>query len=73
MPEPTDHRITVHLDELLQAKGMTLVDLSSRVGVTVANLSILKNGHARAIRFNTLTSICQTLGCVPGDILTLQP
>jgi putative transcriptional regulator len=73
MPEPTDHRITVHLDELLQAKGMTLVDLSSHVGVTVANLSILKNGHARAIRFNTLTSICQALGCVPGDILSLQP
>jgi putative transcriptional regulator len=73
MPEPTDHRITVHLDELLEAKGMTLVDLSSRVGVTVANLSILKNGHARAIRFNTLTSICQALGCVPGEILRLQP
>jgi putative transcriptional regulator len=73
MPEPTDHRITVHLDELLEAKGMTLVDLSSLVGVTVANLSILKNGHARAIRFNTLTSICQALGCVPGEILRLQP
>jgi putative transcriptional regulator len=73
MPEPTDHRITVHLDELLQAKGMTLVDLSSRVGVTVANLSILKNGHARAIRFNTLTSICQALDCVPGEILSLEP
>ena len=45
---------------------MTLVDLSSRVGVTVANLSILKNGHARAIRFNTLTAICDALGCTPA-------
>ena len=51
---------------------MTLVDLSSRVGVTVANLSILKNGHARAIRFNTLTAICDALGCTPGDLLSMQ-
>ena len=67
MTEAPDHRISVHLDELLQAKGMTLVELSSRVGVTVANLSILKNGHARAIRFNTLTAICDALGCTPGN------
>ena len=66
------HRISVHLDELLQAKGMTLVELSSRVGVTVVNLSILKNGHARAIRFNTLTAICDALGCTPGELLRLQ-
>jgi putative transcriptional regulator len=58
MSEAAEHRISVHLDELLQRKGMTLVDLSSRVGVTVANLSILKNGHGRAIRFSTLTAIC---------------
>jgi putative transcriptional regulator len=51
---------------------MTLVELSSHVGVTVANLSILKNGHARAIRFNTLTSICEALGCAPGDLLRLD-
>jgi putative transcriptional regulator len=73
MSEAPDHRIVVHLDELLQAKGMTLVELSSRVGVTVVNLSILKNGHARAIRFNTLTAICEALGCVPGDLLSLRP
>lgn len=72
MPESADHRISVHLDELLQAQGMTLVELSSRVGVTVVNLSILKNGHARAIRFNTLTSICEVLGCTPGELLRLQ-
>jgi putative transcriptional regulator len=72
MTEAPEHRILVYLDELLQARGMTLVDLSSRVGVTVANLSILKNGHARAIRFNTLTAICDALGCTPGDLLGLQ-
>src|SRR5664279_3682416 len=67
-----EHRISVYLDELLQVRGMTLVDLSSRVGVTVANLSILKNGHARAIRFNTLTAICDALGCTPGELLGLE-
>ena len=72
MPEAPEHRISVSLDELLQARGMTLVDLSSRVGVTVANLSILKNGHARAIRFTTLTAICDVLGCSPGELLTLR-
>ena len=62
----------MHLDELLVARGMTLVELSARVGVTVANLSILKNGHARALRFNTLTAICDALDCTPGDVLGLQ-
>jgi putative transcriptional regulator len=72
MPESVDHRISVHLEELMAAKGMTLVELSAHVGVTVANLSILKNGHARAIRFNTLTGICEALGCAPGDLLNLK-
>ena len=72
MTEAPEHRISVYLDELLQAREMTLVDLSARVGVTVANLSILKNGHARAIRFNTLTAICDALGCTPGDLLGLD-
>lgn len=71
-PEPPEHRIEVHLDELLAARGMTLVELSASVGVTVANLSILKNGHARAIRFSTLTAICDAVGCTPGDVLSLQ-
>jgi putative transcriptional regulator len=66
------HRVTVRLDELLAARGMTLVELSSQVGVTVANLSILKNGHARAIRFSTLTAICDAVGCTPGDLLGLR-
>jgi len=71
MGEPVEHRIQVHLDELMAARGMTLVELSSRVGVTVANLSILKNGHARALRFSTLTAICDAIGCTPGDLLGL--
>jgi putative transcriptional regulator len=72
MAESQDHRIVVHLDELLQARQMTLVELSSRVGVTVANLSILKNSHAKAVRFSTLTAICDALGCTPGELLSLE-
>jgi putative transcriptional regulator len=71
MGEAAEHRVEVHLDDLLAARGMTLVELSARVGVTVANLSILKNGHARALRFSTLTAICDALGCTPGDLLGL--
>ena len=71
MVEPAEHRIEVHLDELAAARGMTLVELSAKVGLTVANLSILKNGHARAIRFTTLTAICDVLGCTPGELLSL--
>jgi len=72
MTESTEHRIEVHLDELAAARDMTLVELSAKVGVTVANLSILKNGHARAIRFTTLTAICDVLGCSPGELLKLR-
>lgn len=72
MTEPVDHRIQVHLDKLLEARGTTLVELSAQVGVTVANLSILKNGHARAIRFSTLTAICDALDCHPGQLLSLH-
>ncbi|WP_333486505.1 helix-turn-helix domain-containing protein [Kribbella sp. CA-293567] len=66
-----EHRITIHLDELLVAREMTLVELAARVGVTVANLSILKNGHARAVRFSTLTAICDALDCTPADLIRL--
>ena len=61
--------IQVRLDALLSERGMTLTELSDRVGVTVVNLSVLKNGHARAIRFSTLAGICEALGCQPGDLL----
>ena len=72
MAEPADHRIELHLDKLLAERGMTLVELSAQVGVTVANLSILKNGHARALRFSTLTAICDALECTPGELLSLK-
>jgi putative transcriptional regulator len=61
--------ILVRLDDLLYARRMTLSDLSERVGITLANLSILKTGKARAIRFSTLDAICRELQCKPGDLL----
>lgn len=71
--EPDAHAITVHLDRLLAEHGMTLTELAERVGVTVVNLSILKNGRAKAIRFTTLTKICDVLDCQPGDLLSYHP
>ncbi|MFD8497472.1 helix-turn-helix domain-containing protein [Amycolatopsis sp. NPDC059657] len=68
-PEESDVDISVHLDELLAARGMTLTQLAAEVGVTVVNLSVLKNGRARAIRFSTLSRLCEVLDCQPGDIL----
>lgn len=65
--------IQVRLDELLTERGMTLTELSERVGITIVNLSILKNGRARAIRFSTLAALCDALGCQPGDLLGYQP
>jgi putative transcriptional regulator len=62
-------RIAVNLDLLLVQRKMSLTELSEKVGVTIANLSILKNGRARAIRFSTLAGICRALDCQPGDIL----
>ena len=61
--------IEVRLDHLLLEQRMTLTELADRVGITVANLSILKTGKARAIRFGTLEAICRELGCQPGDLL----
>lgn len=69
MPSDEDHRIVCHLDRLLAERQMTLVELARTVGVTVANLSILKNNRARAIRFSTLTAICDVLECTPGDVI----
>ena len=65
--------ILVHLDELLHARRMTLTELAARIDITVANLSILKTGKARAIRFSTLEAICEALSCQPGDILRFEP
>lgn len=61
--------ILVKLDERLHERGMTLTDLARRVGITLANLSILKTGKAKAIRFSTLEAICRELDCQPGDLL----
>jgi putative transcriptional regulator len=61
--------ITVKLDDLLYARRMTLTDLAEKVGITLANLSILKTGKAKAIRFSTLAAICAALECQPGDLL----
>jgi putative transcriptional regulator len=69
--EPT-HRVRVHLDRMLAARGVTLVELSEQVGVSVVNLSVLKNGRARAIRFSTLTAVCDALDCTPGDLLEVE-
>lgn len=74
MPADTEATaITVHLDEILADRGMTMTQLAERVGLTLANMSILKTGKARAIRFSTLSAICEQLHCQPGDILRYSP
>ena len=64
--------IRIHLDNVLAERGMTLTQLSETVGITLANLSILKTGKARAIRFSTLEAICDLLECQPGDLMTCE-
>jgi putative transcriptional regulator len=64
--------IVVKLDDMLHDRRMTLTELADRVGMTLANLSILKTGKARAIRFSTLEAICEALACQPGDILKFE-
>jgi putative transcriptional regulator len=61
--------VVVRLDRLLEERGMTLTELAQRVDITVVNLSILKNGRARAVRFSTLAALCDALDCQPGDLL----
>jgi len=65
--------IVIRLDEKLHERRMTLTELSDRVGITLANLSILKTGKAKAIRFSTLEAICTALECQPGDLLAFDP
>ena len=65
--------ITVKLEDRLHARRMTLTELSERVDITLANLSILKTGKAKAIRFSTLEAICRELDCQPGDLLAFDP
>ena len=71
MPVEEPHRITCHLYDLLAARGVTLAALSEKVGITVVNLSILKNNRARAVRFSTLTALCEALDCEVGDLFSL--
>ena len=65
--------IRVQLDRILAQRRMSLTELADRVGVTVANLSILKTGKARAVRFSTLDALCRELDCQPGDLLAHEP
>ena len=67
------HRVVCHLDRLLEERGLTLAALAEAASVTVVNLSVLKNDRARAVRFSTLTAICDALGCQPGDVLGVEP
>ncbi len=65
--------IRVNLDRVLRDKGMSLTELSERIGITLANLSILKTGKARAVRFSTLEALCRELDCQPADLLVYEP
>jgi putative transcriptional regulator len=65
--------IVVKLDDMLHARRMTLTELAERIGITLANLSILKTGKARAVRFSTLEAICDVMQCQPGDLLGYAP
>jgi putative transcriptional regulator len=72
VPVDEPHRIVCHLDELLERRGMTLAALAEQIGITVVNLSVLKNNRAKAVRFSTLTAICEALDCTPGEVLGLD-
>jgi putative transcriptional regulator len=71
--QPADHRVVCHLDRLLTEHRMTLTELAERAGVTVVNLSVMKNDRARAVRFSTLTAVCDVLHCQPGDLFSVRP
>ena len=73
MPVEEPHRVVCRLDDLLAERGMTLTALAEKVGVTVVNLSVLKNNRAKAIRFSSLTAICDALDCTVGDLLEVVP
>jgi putative transcriptional regulator len=72
-PVAEDHRVVCHIDTLLAARGLTQTELAERMGLSLVNLSILKNNHARAIRFTTLTALCDALDCQPGDLFSVTP
>lgn len=72
MPVDEPHRVVCHLDRLLEERGLTLTALAGAVGVTVVNLSVLKNNRAKAVRFSTVTAICEVLQCQVGDLLSVE-
>ena len=72
MPPEKPHRIHCHLDRLLNEHNTSLTDLAELVGVTAINLSVLKNDRAKAIRFSTLTAICDALDCQPGELFSVE-
>ena len=72
MPVEEPHRVVCRLDELLVARGMTLTALAETIGVSLVNLSVLKNQRAKAVRFSTLTALCDALQCQPGDLFSVQ-
>ena len=65
-------RVICHIDGLLTRRGMSLTELSKRVGVSLANLSVLKNNRAKAVRYSTLIALCEVLDCQPGDLFTVE-
>ncbi len=71
MPVVEEHRVACRLDQLLQERGMTLAALAEQVGVSVVNLSVLKNNRAKAVRFSTLIAICDVLRCDVGDLFSI--
>lgn len=71
MPVDEPHRVVCHLDDLLTAREMTLTALAEQIGVSLVNLSVLKNQRARAVRFSTLTAICEALSCQPGELFSV--
>lgn len=68
-----EHRVVCHLDRLLEDRGLTLRALSDMVGISTVNLSVMKNDRAKAVRFSTLTALCDALDCTPGDLFTVEP
>jgi putative transcriptional regulator len=72
VPVEEPHRVVCRLDELLADRGLTLTALADQIGVTIVNLSVLKNQRAKAVRFSTLTAICDALGCQPGDLFVVE-
>jgi len=71
-PRRDVRRVTIDLDSHLESSGLTLTELASRVGITLVNLSVLRNNRAKAIRFSTLEALCEELDCQPGDILRYE-